>query len=275
MKQLKKILVTFMAVALFLVPVLSTPLTANAEGEPLTYYLKYLPDLNTWRFQVGGWAENGYHRDLVFIKDEIKDGDHLVIDGSIGLAITVDVNLGSITVVQAPVASIITAKSTENCYIINNSVAAINGDVKNAYVYDASRCTFNNNVQNLEIIKPKADLLEATVSVAGTVDHLKGYGSGYTHYELYNFAANSLFIENGSLKTDKSKFSNTPVAAEPTPAPTAVPVAPSTPVTTTPSTPSDAYDDVPKTNDIRFNPLWFVGMAALSLAGACYLKKEK
>ena len=35
------------------------------------------------------------------------------------------------------------------------------------------------------------------------------------------------------------------------------------------------YDDVPKTADSRFNPLWLVGLAAVCFAGSLGIKKVK
>lgn len=256
MKKIKKMLLVLAAFVMCVIPVLSTPMTANA-AEPVTYYVKYLPDLAIWRFQTGTWVDGGYHRDLWFLKEEIKDGDHLVIDGTPEIKLEVDVNLGSLTVSKSTLA-VIGAKSIGTVYTLDTSVSSITGDVTNAYVYDQSLANFNSNVSYLEIIRDKADLLEATVAVAGTLDHVRAHGANYTHFELYSFAANSFYLENGILKTDPSKFSYTaPVVVAPTP-----------------SAPAGDYDAVPKTGDVRFNPLWLVGIAAACLAGSYVVKKK-
>jgi 3-oxoacyl-ACP reductase-like protein len=65
----------------------------------------------------------------------------------------------------------------------------------------------------------------------------------------------------GTLKTADTNYSKTPSAA-PAPAPS------------TPSAPSGEYDDVPKTADMRFNPLWLVAMSVACFAGCYILKKE-
>ena len=93
-------------------------------------------------------------------------------------------------------------------------------------------------------------------------------GKDYKHFEFYNFAANTLRIEEGELKTEKGNYSETPQAATTTPSTT-------TPSTSTGSNSSSGdYDDVPKTGDIRFNPLWLVLAAGICFIGAYRLKKN-
>lgn len=275
MKKMKRMLSFLAALALCLVPLFGNTMTVRAEGEPVTYYVKYLPDSDEWRYQTGTWTDGGSHRDLYYMKEAIKDGDLLVIDGSADINLTVNARLSNLTIVHGDLA-IIHTNGIDNLYAINDSKSAINGNVTNAYVYDTSLCNFNNNVSNLEIINSKGELLESTVAVAGTVDHVKAYGRSYTHFELYNFAANTFYMASGNLKTDAANFSTTPTATA-TPAPTAAPAETTTPSTTTStnSSSSGEYDDVPKTNDIRFNPLWLVGIAAICFVGSYELKKVK
>ena len=111
------------------------------------------------------------------------------------------------------------------------------------------------------ILSAKEDLLHASINVLGTVDYLYGGGQNYMHFEHYNFQAGSLVISEGSVKTDESKYSKVPVA---TPAPSA-------PATGN----SGEYDEVPKTADMHFNPLWLVGMAVICFVGAYKLREEK
>ena len=256
MKKIKKMLLVLAAFVMCIIPVLSTPMTANA-AEPVTYYVKYLPDLAIWRFQTGTWVDGGYHRDLWFLKEEIKDGDHLVIDGTPEIKLEVNVNLGSLTVSKSSLA-VIAATSIDTVYTLDSSVSSITGNVSKAYVYDQSVANFNNNVSYLEIVRDRAELFEATVAVVGTVDHVKAHGANYTHFELYSFAANSFRLEKGHLETDKSKFSYTaPVVVAPTP-----------------SAPVGGYDAVPKTGDVRFNPLWLVGIAGVCLLGSYVIKRK-
>ncbi len=260
MKRFKKTIALLAAALCCIIPFWNTSLTANAEGAT-TYYLKYVDASGEWRFQKGTWEENGYHRELYYMQQDIKDGDLIVIDGYQPLNLTVDVRLNNLTVVHGS-DIVVTAKSIDNVFVINGSTCSVNGNVTNADVYANSVANFNNNVGTLRVLEEKENILHATVAVVGTVDKLYAGGKDYKHYEFYNFEANSLRIVDGALKTDVSKYSPTPSA-------------------NTPSAPSGntgggnaEYDDVPKTGDARFNPLWLIGMAAVCMVGAYKLREE-
>ncbi len=268
MKKIKRMLIALAALVLCIVPILSTPITAQA-AEPVTYWLRYVPEKGEWRFQTGGWVENGYHRELYYMHQDIKDGDLVVIDSTDQLELTINANLKNLTVKQSDYA-VITVKSVDEFYAINGSTCAITGDINKADIYDKCVVNLNSNVKELNVLSEKKDTLSSTVAVLGTVDHLYAGGANYKHYEFYNFAANSLRIEKGALKTDASKYSTAPVAATPEPAPVA-PVAPAP----APVTPSDELDAVPKTADIRFNPLWLIGLAAVGFVGSYCLMTKK
>ncbi len=268
MKRFKKTITLFAAALFCIVPFFTTPLTAKAEG-PVTYYLKYEESAGDWRYETGTWTDGGSHRELYYMQQAIKDGDLLVVDGNHSLNLTVNVHLSNLTVVNGP-DIVIAANGIDNAFVINDSICSINGDVTNADVYANSVANFNNNVGTLRILEEREDLLHATIAVVGTVDHLYAGGKNYKHYEFYNFEANSLRIDKGSLKTDASKYSTTPTAA--TPAPT-TPSAPAGGTTGNAGT-SGEYDDVPKTADVRFNPLWLAGIAAVCMIGAYKLKEE-
>ena len=124
---------------------------------------------------------------------------------------------------------------------------------------------FNNNVTNLNIIHTKRDYVEANINVLGTVGRATATGVNKTVFDYYNFATNSFRLVDGRLKSDHTSYSTTPVATEPV----------ATTPATTPTTSDSEYDDVPKTSDNRFNPLWLVGIAALCMAGSYSLKKEQ
>lgn len=265
MKQIKKLATLLTALVLCLVPLFGNTMTANAAGN--TYYIKYVEDIAQWRFLPNPWDEGGYHRELYYMQLDLKDGDVIVVDGKDTaniLNLEVNVNLSGLYVNTAGTSSI-TAKSIENCYIIENGKSIINAPVTNAYVYDKALAQFNSDVENMEVIASKGDLLGANVGTNGAVKHLKAY-STKLHFEFYDFAPGALSIVNGELKSAEGTYSATPSAATPAPAP----VAPSTP-----AAPSGEYDDVPKTADIRFNPLWLVVLAAACLAGSYALKMEK
>lgn len=266
MKQLKKSIMLF-AVALFcMVPFFATSMTAHA-AEPVTYYLKYVEDKGEWRYQTGTWQDGNSHRELYYMKQDIKDGDLVVVDGYEPLDLSVDVRLSNLTVVHGS-HIVVSAKSFDNVFVINGSTAAVTGDVTYAEVYDASVCNFNSNVGTLKVLSEKEDTLNASVAVIGTVDYLYAGGKNYKHYEFYNFKANTLRVESGALKTDKANYSETAQATTSTNAST------NTSANTGSGSSSSEYDDVPKTGDIRFNPLWLVMIAGVCLAGAYRLKKN-
>lgn len=258
MKLFKKLLVTCSAALLCLAPIFGPAIDAQAES-PVTYYVSYEEDMGDWRFQTGTWDNNSPHRDLYYMSLDIKDGDHLVIDGHSSIKLNVNVKLESLTILHAD-GAIITTKGINNLYALNESVSAVNGDVNYAAVYDDASLNINNNVDTLELLSNRYENLNQTVAALGTVNHLKASGKSYVHFELYNFTKGSLLIDEGSLKTKSSNYSEVPAAA------TAAPSAP--------SSSADAYDEVPKTGDIRFNPLWLVAIAAVCLIGSYELKKK-
>jgi len=264
MKQIKKLVTLLTALVLCLVPLFGNTMPVKAAGN--TYYIKYVESINEWRFQPGTWSDSGHHRELYYMQLDLKDGDVIVVDGKDTaniLNLEVNVNLNGLYVNTAGTSNI-TAKSIENCYIIENGKSIINAPVKNAYVYDKALGQFNFDVENMEVIASKGDLLGANIGTNGAVKHLKAY-STKLHFEFYDFGPGALSIVNGELKSAAGTYSATPSAPTATPAP-AVP--------STPATPSGEYDDVPKTADIRFNPLWLMALAAACFAGSYALRKE-
>lgn len=262
MKQIKKLVTLLTALVLCLVPLFGNTMTVNAAG--YTYYVKYVESLGQWRFMPDTWSDSGHHRELYYMQLDLKDGDIIVVDdaGTTNpITLEVAVNLSELYVSTLGISNI-TAKGIDNCHIIQNGQSIINAPVKNAYVYDKALAQFNYDVENLEVIASKGDTLMATVGTNGTVKHLKAY-STKLHYEFYDFAKGALSIVDGHLKSAEGTYSATPSATTPAPA------APSTP-----AAPSGEYDDVPKTADIRFNPLWLVALAAACFAGSYALKQE-
>lgn len=258
MKHFKKFLGIICVLILCLAPVLANPISAHAEGSAVTYYVKYVPSLNEFRYQLGTWQDGQEHWAIATLKQNIKDGDLLVIEDThnAGIKLEVDVRLSNLTVVSGNWV-VVVAKSIDDFYIINDSTASVTGNVTNAYVYDKSVANFNSNVKNLIITSNQYDLLYATAAVVGTCDYLQAGGKSYKHYEFYNFAANTLRIENGHLTTKAANYSTTPAAP------------------TTPPAPEGEYDDVPKTGVAEFNPLWLFLLSAVCFAGSYGIRKIK
>lgn len=294
MKRLKTIVSLLAAAALLLLAPNAQQQQVSA-AEPVTYSLKYVEANNEWRYHVGSWDDNNPgHRELYYLKESIKDGDNIVIEGGDqGLTLELPVNLGSITFNHSHLA-VITAKSVENVYVLRDSVAAINGDVKNAHVYDNAVVNFNDNVTNLYITKEICG--QQTIVVVGTVDYVKTGDAEMVYNEMYNFQANSFRQEEGLLKTDASKYSTIPSVVAPVvpnvpnavtpvapvvpvdpavtvPVVPAVPTAPVAPVV--PVTPADSlYDDVPKTGEPFALPGLLVIGAGICFGGAYLLKRK-
>lgn len=259
MKRMKKVLAVMLSLCMMFTASCMAKLTVQAEGAT-TYTLKVVDD--EWRFQPNyPWDSNVQHRELYYMHQNLKDGDKIVVsDTSKKLDLTVDKKLSNVTIEFASNA-VIAAPGYEEVYVLNNSAAAINGDVDKAYVYEASSVNFNSNVNYLEVNAQFP--LKANVGVMGTLNHLKGQDPKRVHYELYNFAAGKLSIVDGEIKTD-SAFYSTAAGATVT-----APVA----ATTTVATPSaaDELDDVPKTGDI-VTYYWILGLAVVCLVIGIVLK---
>lgn len=251
MKNLKKFLVIATVLTLFLAPLLSNPMTANA-AEAKTYYVKYIPSLNQYRYQVGSWNPDTEHWDYGVLKSIIKDGDSLAIDdaGGSGIIVDFDVKLDSVTIVSGT-GTVVTAKSIKTLYILHGTASAINADVTNANVYGETAVNFNKNVKVLNLYNSGTNKPASDIAVVGTCGELHIENSS----NAYSFQENTLRLYDGVLSADTSRFSFTPP--------------------TTPSTSNDDYDDVPKTGDDGFNPLWLFGLAAICFAGSLGIRKMK
>lgn len=262
MKKMKKLASLLLAAALMtLLPLSGLTMTAHAE-EPVTYCLDYVGD--QWRFQVGQWSENDNGRELYYMEQAIKDGDLIVINSKESdLNLTVNVRLSNLTINHAT-GIVVTANGIDACYVLSDSVCAINSDVTNAYVYDNATCNFNKNINKLEVIDTDVNL-RATVSCLGTVNQVRAYDKNETHFEMYSVAAGKLNIIDGSLETDEDDFSTTPQAsASTTPAAS----------TGTSSSSGNDYDEVPKTGEANMT-LWLAAIALVCGMGAYQLKKAK
>ena len=253
-------------------------LQPSADG-PTTYTIKYVESAGEWKYQpLYPFDDSLGSGPLSLMQQLMKDGDTLIISGSDqGIELKLTQHLNNLTLENGANA-IVTTGGVDECYVLKNSVAAINGDVKNAYVYDNATCTFNNNVEYMEIVSSGDWMLKATVTVGGTVGHLKGYdlssGTSKLHYEHYQFAAGSLKIENGDVKTVAGQYSDQPPVPVASPQPDAQTpdaaqsaMAPQTPA-------ADVYDDVPKTGDTT-SYAWLLGLAACCLAGAAALRVSR
>lgn len=268
MKKARKIITLFAAALLCVLPILSTPITAKAV-EPTTYSVKYDSGSGDWRYMVGQWNDESTSREIYYLKQDIVDGDYLVIAGADGHTLELNVRLGNLTILSTASIPIITVKGIDNLYVLNNSQCVINGDVTNAYIYDRGLCNFNNNVSYLEIIGTSD--INAIVAVGGTAGHVKGYDNNTVYYDFYNFNKGTLYIENGSVRTDEKEYSKTAPAGTAT---TTTPATTTSSAGTTSSSNSAEYDDVPKTGESNI-VVWLMAAALLCTVGSYELKRNK
>lgn len=262
MKKLRKIVAMLAAIALCVLLPGANTLNASA-AEPTTYWVKCIS--GEWRFQPGTWSDTENHRELYYLYESIKDGDIVVVDGSgsTPLQLNVSVRLSNLTFKSATPA-VVSAKSIDECVVLQDSVVAVSGNVSTAYVYDNATCTFNNNVGTLNVVGVNTAFI-ANVTCTGTVDHLVGQADGNTYYEAYNVAAGKLVIQSGSLKTDSTHYSTTPSGTPAVQAPAAENA-------TQNAASSNEYDDVPKTGESNLI-FWLFGIAALCFTGKYMLKQ--
>lgn len=280
MHKKMKLFVSMLAAAAMLVLLPGgNAMTAHAE-EAKTYSIKYIGgDINDWRYVSGNTFEDGmYHRELYYLKlDELKDGDHIVIyAGDTAANMELDLSgykLGSLTVYQNATAAVFTG-GVKDCYVLAGAVAAINGDVTNAHLYDSVTCNFNNNVQDM--VLHISDNPQSTIACAGTVgmfqvlDDSKNDTKGI-FYSIPNntmrFYGGGIQFPNWSYEPTEEYLQAKAAASETTAAPEATPA---------PAGDSSEYDKVPKTGESS-QSVWLislVGAAAILLAGSYRLYKK-
>ncbi|MBR1703009.1 MAG: hypothetical protein IJ716_13850 [Lachnospiraceae bacterium] len=281
MKCFKK-LVSFVAAAALCTTLPLLPSLKADAATPATFYVKYDIDMNQWRMQTGvdGWNDEYEGRELYYLNngdDRVKDGDIVVVlaneTGETGnTEIKINSHLSNLTINRA--VAVVHAGGIDNCYVLGESYAAINGDVTNAYVYDDASCTFNSNVTNLNLISSQNDTVDSNVSVGGTVAYASLQNPGGIIKEYYNFAAGSFDYSNtGGLMTDDSDFSKTGSGPAATTAATTTTTTAAATTTTTAASTSGAYDDVPKTGENHL-AAWLFTLSALSFAGCLALRKK-
>ncbi len=202
-KKIKLFVSMFVMAAMLVLLPGANALNANAEGN--TYSLKYFGgSINDWRYVSGGTFEDGmYHRELYTLKAlDLKDGDNIVVyGGDVSPAKDLDlgnVKLNSLTVYQNARAVVITG-GIKDCYVLAGAYASINGAVTNAYLYDTTTCTFNNDVLDLTLYitdRPHSD-----ISCAGTVGCYQTVSSiGASTGVYYDIPKNTMRVEKGGIQ---------------------------------------------------------------------------
>lgn len=185
----------------------------QAAQTPVTYYIKYVKNDNTdgWRYQTGDsvWRDKASYRELYYLRQSIKNGDILIVDGSgHNLNLILNVSLSNITFIGSG-SGIVTVNSVEDVYVLKNCTGVINGNITNAYVYDNAVANFNNNVTNLHIMEVSAN--DQTIAVHGTVDYLENNMNGTITRQLYSFGKGTFHMDKGVLRTAEYNYSISPV----------------------------------------------------------------
>ena len=263
MKKITKLVSTLLIAALLVIAPGVGTLSAKA-ATPLTYSLGYDTTLNEWRWQINPTFDNTLGSEPISkLNAYVKDGDIIVIynEGTpSGVTFNVSARLSNLTIIgSGDGVSLPYAGGIDDFYALKGCVAAINSTIKNAYVYDNCRVTFNQNIENLEIISEPT--VYNAITAAGTVGHAKSHYNGNVHYEVYNVAAGKFVSEYTVLQTEAQYYSTTPTGT----AAAATPAAPST----TASAASGEYDDGPKTGE----PAYLYMLLGLSLI--CFLGSRK
>ena len=278
MKRVTKIAAILTAVAMLILLPNASAFTARA-AEPVSYAAKYDPDRGEWRMQAytNVFDDNAASRSIYAVVADIKDGDIVVVYNDASTTVALDLGsarLSNLTLAQNTEFCIIKTGGIDESYVLGGSYASINGDVKNANVYDTTTCTYTGNVGTLTIYAA-SDGSTSNVSVGGTVEHL--YVTPLdakvprTFYNLYRFDKATLDIHNGKLQTPEWAYldydqylavagtqNNSSAASNNKPAA---------------SSSSDEYDDVPKTG--QNSPyIWYLGAAVLFFAGSFVLRRR-
>ena len=276
MKKKLKALVSLLAAAavLALLPG-SNVLTVKAE-EAKTYSVKYIGgEVNDWRYVPGStFDDSAYNREIYYLNLDLKAGDAVVVyagdatpNKELHLA---DVRLGNLTIHQNAVAAVVTGGVTD-CYVLAGAVAAVNGDVRNAYLYDTTTCTFNNNV--LDMVLNITDEPHSDISCAGTVGHFRTDSStGARTFEFYDIPKNMMRMTGGSYQIAQSSPVPSDAYLEAMNSASDTTATPE-PSSTTSGASTDEYDKVPKTG-AHSMVIWFVGAAVVLFTGSYVLYRK-
>lgn len=266
----KLLAVAASAVMLAFLPDAGT-LTASA-AEPVTYYLKYEDEPDNqgdWWYQVGSeWTDDAEHKQLIYMMDQLKDGDIVIVGNASPEQLVLNVHLSNLTIKNTTgrLAMVSVTGGIDNCFFLDNTLGSVTGNVSNAYVYGASTANFCSNVTNLYSHNDNPDG-DPNIGVTGTVAYFQSENVNKNYHPCgTNFAANTFSLENGELKTHSSNYtqdiSGGPAtsASQPAPKPSASSAA------------SNEYDAVPKTGES--SPVVWLSLIAVSCLSASLLLRR-
>lgn len=216
MKRLtRKLIAALMAVAILCLAPGGYAMKVSAS-EPVTFAVEYIEDMNEWRYQANTsvFDRSKEHREIYYLRRAIKEGDYVVVYNSSSGTKDLDLGsktLGNLTVKETKVFTSIFCGEIENCYILKDANCAINGNVKNAYIYGHSISNFNDNVEEMTLVTEGYGF-DCTVGCSGTVNHLYGETPNGPRiiYDLYAFDKDTFTVQEGRLVTDKKHYSAYP-----------------------------------------------------------------
>jgi len=253
-------------------------LNVSAE-EPATYYLMYEENANgegRWYYQPGSeWDEEIEHHELYYMLEVLKNGDAVVVGNAAPSLLTLDVHLSNLTIqnTSGALAMVSVTGGIDNCYILNGAQGSVTGNITNAYVYGAAIANFNNNVTNLYSYNDNPDA-GPNIGVTGTVAYYMAEDSNDPNPPYgTNFAANSLSVVDGELKTDSSKYTRDVSGGPSSSAAQSPAQATPKPAASGSSAASDEYDAVPKTGE-AFPAVWLFLIAVSCLGASLVIRKS-
>lgn len=272
LKAFKKLLaVAASAVMLAFLPDVSVLEVSAAE--PVTYYIMYEDepdDQGDWWYQLGSeWDENAEHKQLIYMTEQLKNGDAVIVGNASPELLVLNVHLENLTIKNTTggLAMVSVTGGIDNCVFLNNTLGSVTGNVTNAYVYGASTANFCSNVTNLYSYNQNPEG-NPNIGVTGTVAYFQSenVNDNYPPYGI-NFAANTFSLEDGILKTDSSNYTRDITGG---PVSSNSQTQASQPKS---SAASDEYDSVPKTGESS-PAVWLFLTAALCFSVSLLLRKS-
>lgn len=262
MKMLKKLTALLSGVAFLCALVLTPAMKSRADG-PVTYYIT-----NNGGAWYASSSETVYWTGgMDFVYNNIKDGDHLVINGNSSstdlFRLTVDKKLGDLAVTGGAVAHIeapyverayvagkgstliVTAPLVNNVEIYPGQVIQVNGNVTNFLAH------YEYNTSDYPVYAVTGTVAAANVAYGGVIEN--------SHHTIYGIGNGLLKSDDhGSVYLSDTQYSLTP---------TAVPKSGTTDKSADSS--KKQLDKVPQTgSEVSMETFIFGGLALLFAAAA-------
>ena len=218
MKSLKRILAT--ALAVLMVAILPQANVATVKAAGTTYTVKYVDSYGEWRAQpLVNWDLSKGTGDLNYLSNNVKDGDTIVVVGDAAdpgpVELKINVNIANLTLYETKQGVTFTGVGTvTDVYVLKGSIATLNANCKNIYVYDDSKC---NVLKDADLVQAaKESLMKMSIVAVGKIAHAQIVENGKVTKDMYNVAADTFRIVDGVDKTDAANYSTTASASSST-----------------------------------------------------------